>query len=117
MLSYTREWNTNSRTCHAAQALLRVVLTTVPMDSLVAMPGAGDLLAGLEAYGQRHHARLERLQQASCVLDYMLGAMRVLDAPEDVPEQEASQVGTPEPAQERRSIKASPPQKPTKKRA
>lgn len=110
LLSYTREWNTNSRTCHAAQALLRVVLTTVPMQSLVALPGAGDLLAGLEAYGQRHHARLERLQQASCVLDYMLGSMRVLDAPEAEKEtqKEASLVGTPEPVVERRSMPSTP---------
>lgn len=102
LLSYTREWNTNSRTCHAAQALLRVVLTVVPMDTLVGLQGAADLLAGLEAYGQRHHARLERLQQASCVLDYMLGSMGVLDGAGEV-EEEASQVATPEPVQERRS--------------
>lgn len=113
MLSYTREWNTNSRTSHAAQALLKVVLTTVPMDTLVALPGAGDLLAGLEAYSLRHHARLERLQQASCVLDYMLGSMRVLDAQEE--EEGATQVGTPEPVQERRSTKASPSEAAVKK--
>lgn len=101
LLSYTREWNTNSRTCHVAQTLLRVVLTTVPLQRLVQLPGAEDILTGLLAYSQRHYARMERLQRSACVLDYMVGAMGVLDAQEETQEDVGGGgekgSGTPEP--------------------
>lgn len=102
MLSYIRDWNTNSRTCHVAQTLLRVLLTTIPIERVVEIPGAEDILTGLLAYSQRHYARMERLQRSACVLDYMLGAMGVLDGhgvdDDDVQDVVDGQgVGTPEP--------------------
>ncbi len=45
---------------------------------LLAVPGAGALLDGLAAYTARHMARLDRLRRATALLDYTLGAMRVV---------------------------------------
>lgn len=38
-LEYCREWNTNTRHCHAAQAMLRAVLRARKPAQLAAMPG------------------------------------------------------------------------------
>jgi len=39
-LEYAREWNTNARNCHAAQALLRAILRRHKPAALLAVPGA-----------------------------------------------------------------------------
>jgi hypothetical protein len=39
-LEYCREWNTNARNCHVAQAMLRALLSTRPPKDLLAVPGA-----------------------------------------------------------------------------
>ncbi len=55
---------------------------------LLAVPGVGTLLDGLAAYTQRHMARLDRLLRATALLDYTLGAMRVV-----APDQAAPRAG------------------------
>lgn len=39
-LEYIREWNTNAKNCHAAQALLRAILLRHPPADVLAVPGA-----------------------------------------------------------------------------
>ena len=40
-LEYVREWNTNSKHCHAAQAMLRAVLKHFKPKTLLEVPGGG----------------------------------------------------------------------------
>ncbi|KAK9810337.1 hypothetical protein WJX72_008955 [[Myrmecia] bisecta] len=77
-LEYVREWNTNARHCHAAQVLLRALLLKHPPQTLLGIPGFGDLLAALSLYSQRHFSRIDRLMRSSFLLDYTLAAMNVL---------------------------------------
>jgi hypothetical protein len=42
-LQYCREWNTNSRHCHAAQAMLRALLRHKKPPKLMTLPGKGAL--------------------------------------------------------------------------
>jgi len=84
-LEYCREWNTNSRHCHAAQAMLGAMLRHRKPTQLLTLPGIGQLLDGLLAYSGRHFARVDRLQRATRILDYTLGRLAVLN-PEGVEE-------------------------------
>jgi U3 small nucleolar RNA-associated protein 13 len=77
-LEYCREWNTNARTCAAAQATLQAVLRRHPPAAVLAVPGVAALLEGLAPYTQRHLARADRLVRSTYVVDYVLGAMHVL---------------------------------------
>lgn len=36
-----REWNSNARNCHVAQAMLRALLSSRPPSELLAVPGEG----------------------------------------------------------------------------
>merc|ERR1712059_142067 len=47
LLGYTVKWNSNSRHCAAAQAVLHVVLTTHDSDFLVSLPNSSTWLPGL----------------------------------------------------------------------
>ncbi|EIE25517.1 WD40 repeat-like protein, partial [Coccomyxa subellipsoidea C-169] len=81
-LEFIREWNTNSRHCHAAQATLQAILSQHAPEVLLDIPGVAALLDGLSAYTQRHMARIDRLRRSVALLDYTLGAMRVV-APQE----------------------------------
>ncbi|GIM03852.1 hypothetical protein Vretimale_8516 [Volvox reticuliferus] len=60
-LEYVRDWNTSSKHCHAAQALLGAVLRAHGPDKLMKVPGLNELLAQVTVYSGRHFARLDRL--------------------------------------------------------
>ncbi|KAH7616951.1 putative Transducin beta-like protein 3 [Nannochloris sp. 'desiccata'] len=83
-LEYCREWNTNGRTCFAAQAILGAVLRQHSPAELVAIPAVAPLLEAIEAYTRRHFARTDRLLRSTFVVDYVLGAMNVLTPANDV---------------------------------
>lgn len=76
-LEYCREWNTNSKHCHAAQAMLHALLRHKKPSQLLSVPGVGDLVDGLLAYSSRHMARIDRLLRSTRLLDYSLAAMKV----------------------------------------
>ncbi len=148
-LEFIREWNTNSRHCHAAQATLQAILSQhAPevhsphfvtlfrfnscrevivaqqqavrcarcpvcnvsslrcqgmLQVLLDIPGVAALLDGLSAYTQRHMARIDRLRRSVALLDYTLGAMRVVAPQEAASAQEAAvqpqpALGAPAPA-------------------
>ncbi len=82
-LEYCREWNTNGRTCFAAQAILGAVLREHSPADLIAIPGIAALLEAIEAYTRRHFARTDRLLRSTFVVDYVLGAMNVLTPAND----------------------------------
>ena len=77
-LEYCREWNTNGRTCFAAQVTLGAVLRTHSPAVLAAIPGVAALLEAIESYTKRHFARTDRMVRSTFVVDYILGNMKVL---------------------------------------
>ncbi|GIL66924.1 hypothetical protein Vafri_20438, partial [Volvox africanus] len=77
-LEYVRDWNTNSKHCHAAQALLGAVLRAHGTEKLMKVPGLTELLSQVMAYSGRHFARLDRLVRSTYLLDFTLESMGVL---------------------------------------
>ncbi|CAK0748051.1 hypothetical protein CVIRNUC_001810 [Coccomyxa viridis] len=78
-LEFARDWNTNSRRCHAAQAMLQAIILEHPPQKLRAIPGVGAVVDALSAYTERHLARMDRLRRSVRLLDYTLGCMHVLE--------------------------------------
>lgn len=77
-LEYCREWNTNGRTCFAAQAMLGAVLRMHSPATLAAIPGVAGVLEAIEAYTRRHFARTDRLLRSTYLADFILQSMNVL---------------------------------------
>ena len=79
VLEIARDWNTHTRSCHAAAAVLQAVLRTQAPGTLCALPGMATLLEALVPYSQRHAARLDRLARSAYLVDHVLDAMDVLE--------------------------------------
>lgn len=92
-LEYTREWNTNGKTCAAAQAMLNSIFRVRSPKELAGIPGIGPILEGLVPYTQRHFSRLDRLLRSTFLVDYVLGTMNVLSLPTTENEEETTGVG------------------------
>uniref|UniRef100_A0A9R1SPG4 Transducin beta like 3 n=2 Tax=Cyprinus carpio TaxID=7962 RepID=A0A9R1SPG4_CYPCA len=71
VLRYSVVWNTNSRSCLDAQAVLQVLLTHLIPEEILQYQGTRTHLEGLIPYTERHMQRIGRLLQASMFLDYM----------------------------------------------
>ncbi|KAL6770716.1 hypothetical protein ACKKBF_B32345 [Auxenochlorella protothecoides x Auxenochlorella symbiontica] len=88
LLETVRDWNTHTRSCHAAAALLRAVLCSHAPGELCALPGVAGIVDALAPYTQRHAARLDRLARSAFLLDHVLDSMSMLE-----PVDEAAQNG------------------------
>ncbi|KAJ2719525.1 U3 small nucleolar RNA-associated protein [Coemansia sp. Benny D115] len=75
LLSYVRNWNTNSKFSRIAQAVLYCVLTKYTSKDILALPSAKDIIAAVKPYSERHFGRLDNLLTDSFILDYTLHAM------------------------------------------
>ncbi|KAK7174258.1 hypothetical protein R3I93_001456 [Phoxinus phoxinus] len=84
VLRYCVVWNTNSRSCLDAQAILQVLLTHLSPEEMLQYQGARTHLEGLIPYTERHMQRIGRLLQASMFLDYMWQKMRITGGKESV---------------------------------
>uniref|UniRef100_A0A9J8AAD8 Transducin beta like 3 n=1 Tax=Cyprinus carpio carpio TaxID=630221 RepID=A0A9J8AAD8_CYPCA len=65
VLRYSVVWNTNSRSCLDAQAVLQVLLTHLIPEEILQYQGTRTHLEGLIPYTERHMQRIGRLLQAS----------------------------------------------------
>ncbi|KAJ1973138.1 U3 small nucleolar RNA-associated protein [Dimargaris xerosporica] len=78
LLTFVREWNTNSKRAHIAQAVLNVVLNHYEPEKLLEVPGIRKSLDALIPYSERHYQRLDHLLTQSYIVDYTLHAMDTL---------------------------------------
>uniref|UniRef100_A0A671SY00 Transducin (beta)-like 3 n=1 Tax=Sinocyclocheilus anshuiensis TaxID=1608454 RepID=A0A671SY00_9TELE len=81
LLRYCVVWNTNSRSCLDAQAVLQVLLTHLSPEEILQYQATRTHLEALIPYTERHMQRIGRLLQASMFLDYMWQKMRITDQP------------------------------------
>ncbi|XP_038618458.1 transducin beta-like protein 3 [Tachyglossus aculeatus] len=81
VLSFAVTWNTNSRNCHVAQAVLGVLLRHESPDRLLQYQGIRPAVEALLPYTDRHFQRLGRLLQAAMFVDFMWQSMRLASGP------------------------------------
>ena len=74
-LDFIKEWNTNSAKAAVAQQLLGSILRRIPFTRLRKLPGIVGTVEALVPYSERHFQRIDRLVQASFVIDYTCAAI------------------------------------------
>lgn len=79
LLRFCVTWNTNSRHCHEAQAVLGVLLRHEAPEELLAYDGVRGSLEALLPYTERHFQRLSRTLQAATFLDFLWHNMKLSD--------------------------------------
>lgn len=73
ILTYAADWNTNTKNCYTTQLLLNSLLRVVRLPRLMTpQSGLTEQIQGLLAYTERHYQRVNRLAQASHLLDYLV---------------------------------------------
>ncbi|XP_054851571.1 transducin beta-like protein 3 [Eublepharis macularius] len=80
VLKFAVTWNTNSRNCHEAQAVVQTFLKHESPESLLQYEGIKAAVESLLPYTDRHFQRLGRLLQAATFLDFIWQSMRLADA-------------------------------------
>jgi len=83
LMGYTVKWNTNTKHCAAAQAVLYTVLTKFDTEQLLALPSCDSWVQGLLPYTEKHFQRLTRLQTKSKFVPYILHQMKATSMPVD----------------------------------
>lgn len=81
LLRYLKDWVSNSRHCYSSQVLMNCLLRVIKVDRLVKHPGLKESLNALISYSERHFQRLDRLQQATYMLDYFTSQISLLPPP------------------------------------
>jgi hypothetical protein len=76
--TYLLEWNTNSRTSFVSQTLLQALVATKGVACLLKIKSMRTQIQAFLAYSERHFQRVDKLCQASYVLEYMSTLMSVL---------------------------------------
>uniref|UniRef100_A0A8C3M008 Transducin beta like 3 n=1 Tax=Chrysolophus pictus TaxID=9089 RepID=A0A8C3M008_CHRPC len=79
VLTFLVTWNTNSRNCHEAQAVIETLLKHEAPDNLLQYSGIKSAVESLLPYTERHFQRLSRLLQASMFIDFMWQNMKLSD--------------------------------------
>ncbi|GAB1300680.1 Transducin beta-like protein 3 [Apodemus speciosus] len=85
LLRFCVTWNTNSRHCHEAQAVLGVLLRHEAPEELLAYEGVRGALEALLPYTERHFQRLSRTLQAATFLDFLWHNMKLSPLPAAAP--------------------------------
>uniref|UniRef100_A0A8C5K1Y8 Transducin (beta)-like 3 n=1 Tax=Jaculus jaculus TaxID=51337 RepID=A0A8C5K1Y8_JACJA len=81
LLRFCVTWNTNSRHCHEAQAVLGVLLRHEAPEELLAYEGVRAAVEALLPYTERHFQRLSRTLQAATFLDFLWHNMKLSPLP------------------------------------
>lgn len=81
VVNYLSEWNTNSKHGFVSQMLISSLLRVVRVDRLQGLRPILEKCAGLLAYSERHFNRIDRLYQATYLIDYIASLISL--QPED----------------------------------
>ncbi|XP_071953471.1 transducin beta-like protein 3 [Antedon mediterranea] len=81
LLKFAVQWNTNSKHCHVAQAVVNTVLSQFSQAQLLECVNITESLEGLLPYTQRHFSRMNRLMEQSMFVEYTWHRLRTVTAP------------------------------------
>ena len=78
IINYLKDWNSNARHCYVSQVLINSLLRIYHTDRLCKHRVVLEALPALISYSERHYQRLDRLNQASYMLDYFASMISLL---------------------------------------
>eukprot|EP01041_Mallomonas_annulata_P003782 gene3782-7509_t len=71
IFEYLKDWNTNAKFTYICQILIGSILRVIKIQRLLLIPMAIDSIEGLLSYCDRHYQRIDRLHQATYILEYL----------------------------------------------
>lgn len=83
LLRYCREWNVRSKTSHVALSMVKMIVSTISIERLVAEDEVPEIIAGMIPYIERHFQRLDRLHTSCYLVDFVALNMGIMDMDED----------------------------------
>ncbi|KAK0408850.1 hypothetical protein QR680_004199 [Steinernema hermaphroditum] len=75
LMDFVSQWNTNSRTCHAAQTCLNYILRSKSPEEIMKLPNINTIIKSLLPYTNRHYERISRARQDAHFLHYTISRM------------------------------------------
>lgn len=78
LLPLVADWNTNAKFGFVSQAVMSSLFRTVKVDKLQSVHKFADLAHGLLSYSERHYNRMDRLHEASYLIDFISGQVGAL---------------------------------------
>jgi hypothetical protein len=77
-LPLVADWNTNAKFGFVSQAVISSLFRTIKADKLQTLHKFADLAHGLLSYSERHYNRMDRLHEASYLIDFISGQVGTL---------------------------------------
>jgi hypothetical protein len=71
IMTYAKEWNMNGKNSRVIGLLVQGVINVVGMKRLKMMPEIVNIVSTLLSYGERHFNRLNKLQEALYLVEYV----------------------------------------------
>ena len=85
IIEYVVDWNTNARHTAICQTLISSLLQVLRLDRLLSLPAFAAALPALISYSDRHFHRLDKILEASYLMDFMSSQMSLMPLPEEPP--------------------------------
>lgn len=82
IIEYVVDWNTNARHTAICQTLISSLLQVIRLDRLLSLPAFAAALPALISYSDRHFHRLDKILEASYLMDFMSSQMSLMPLPE-----------------------------------
>ena len=69
-MTYLSDWNTNAKHSYVSNLLLGALLRVFRVEKLLCMRAFVEAIPGLLSYSERHYQRIDRLTQATYMIEY-----------------------------------------------
>ena len=78
VIIYAKDWNTNARYCFTSQIVINSIIRVHKVDHVMSLNGVSEAIPAILSYSERHFQRVDKLYQASYLLEYMSSLMSLL---------------------------------------
>ena len=78
VIIYAKDWNTNARYCFTSQIVINSIIRVHKVDHVMSINGVSEAIPAILSYSERHFQRIDKLYQASYLLEYMSSLMSLL---------------------------------------
>lgn len=84
ILTLVVDWNTNAKYSFVSQCVIGSCFRVFKVERLKKIRKFEEVLAALMSYSERHYSRIDRLHEASYIIEFISGQLRVADADQSV---------------------------------
>lgn len=78
VIVFCKDWNSNARQCFVAQVVVHALFRIMSLEKLQQLRPFIEALPNFTAYSEKHYERVNRLYQASYLLEYMSSLMTLM---------------------------------------